>query len=140
MAIALAGLCQAADLETIKKEPNLERRAGKAMDYAEQSLKAAQNTYLVKNDLAQTNHSLEQMRAAVELAYQSLVDTGKNPSKRPRHFKRAEIRSRELLRRLTDFRDKMSFDDRAVLDQARSAIEKVHDDLLAGIMGGKKKT
>jgi hypothetical protein len=33
----------------------------------------------------------------------------------------------------------MSFEDRAVLDNAKARLQKVHDDLLTGLMEGKSK-
>ncbi|HOL72044.1 MAG TPA: hypothetical protein PKW45_11415, partial [Bryobacteraceae bacterium] len=64
--------------------------------------------------------------------------TGKDPSRSPKHFKRAEIRTRELLKRLADFREQMSALDRDSIDRISESIQKIHDDLLAGIMSGKK--
>ncbi|MGE5645198.1 MAG: hypothetical protein ACM336_05340 [Acidobacteriota bacterium] len=137
-AVSLA-LASQSDLDSIKSEPKLERRAEKALDNAFDALKSAQESYLVKGDMAQTGSDLDELSQSVELAYTSLVDTGKNPSKSPKHFKRAEIKTRELLRRLNDFREQMSVDDRPAADKAHAVIQKVHEDLLEGIMGGKKK-
>lgn len=137
VAVSLA-LASQSDLGTIKSEPKPEKRAERALDNADESLKSAQEAYLVKGDLKQTSSELEELSQSVELAYASLMDTHKNPSKSPKHFKRAEIKTRELLRRLNDFREQMSVDDRAAADKARAALQKVHEDLLEGIMGGKK--
>ncbi len=127
-----------ADISSIKAEPSLEKRAEKALANADKAFKAAQEAYLVKGDLKQTANSLEELAESVELAYTSLRDTRKNPSKRPKYFKRAEIKTRELIRRLDDFRDQMSYEDRDTADKARASLQKVHEELLEGIMGGKK--
>lgn len=127
------------DLGSIKSEPKPERRAELALNHADGALKAAQDAYLAKGDLKQTAASLEEVSESVQLAYSALVATRKNPSRSPKHFKRAEIKTRELLRRLNDFRDQMGIDDREIADKARAAVQKVHEDLLEGIMGGKKK-
>ncbi len=137
MALALA-VPALADLNAIKAEGKPEKRAERALDNAAAALKSAEDAYKVKGDLGQTNTELQEVGDSVELAYSSLKATGKNPSKSPKHFKRAEIETRELLRRLTDFREQMSFEDRDVLDKVRAAVQKVHEDLLEGIMGGKK--
>jgi hypothetical protein len=137
LVFALPGLAES-ELSKIRAETRLEKRAGMAMEYADTALKAARKAYLEKGDLKQANAALEEIRMAVELAYQSLVDTGKNASRRPKHFKRAEIKSRDLLRRLADFRDHMAFDDRATIDNTRSVVQRVQGDLLAAIMGAKK--
>jgi len=74
----------------------------------------------------------------VELADQALKQTGKNPIRSPKHFEHAELKTREVLRRLDGFRDEMSVADRSVLDRVVSAVQKVHDALLEGIMGKRK--
>jgi hypothetical protein len=140
--ISLAGLLAVvplrADLAAVRAEPNLERRAGKALDNADRALKTAQETY--RNGYAQQSEAaFEELRESVVLANDSLKQTGKNPSRSPKHFKRAEIRTRELLRRLNDFRPQMSLEDREPLEKAEATIQKIHEELLAGIMGGKKK-
>jgi methyl-accepting chemotaxis protein len=129
----------AADLSAIKAEPNLEKRASRALDNAAVAQKAAEEAYSKKEDAEQANAALDEVSQSVELAYASLRETGKSPVKSPRHFKEAEIRTRELLRRLTDLRETMSALDRDQIDKVLAAIQKIHDELLAGIMGGKKK-
>jgi hypothetical protein len=125
--------------DTVQSEQNLEKRAHEALDHAGSALKSAKDAYLEKGDLRQTRASLDELQRSVQLAYDSLLETHKNPSRSPKHFKQAEITTRALLRQLDDFREQMSVEDRADLDQARAAIQKVHESLLEGIMGGKKK-
>ncbi len=127
-----------ADLAAAKAEPNLEKRAKLALDNANAALKAAQDAYQKTGDVQQTDASLNEVSESVQFAFDSLKQTGKNPSKSPKHFKNAEIVTRELLRQLTDFREQMSALDRDGIDKARLAIQSVHDELLAGIMSGKK--
>lgn len=127
------------DLASIKADPDLERRADQALEYARDQLKTAEAAYTEKDDLKQTEAGLKGLTEAVQLAYDSLLQTRKNPSKRPKHFKKAEIRTRELMRRLDDFRAQMSADDRVMVEPARHELQKVHDALLEGIMGGGKK-
>jgi hypothetical protein len=138
LAVLLAALPLRADLAAVRAEPNLERRAAKALDNADRALKAAQQAY--RNGHGdQTVAAFDELRESVVLANDSLKQTGKNPSRSPKHFKRAEIRTRELLRRMNDFRPQMSPDDREPLEKAEAAIQKIHEELLAGIMGGKKR-
>jgi hypothetical protein len=125
----------AVDLAAIQAEPNLAKRAKLALAAADADFKAARETYAQKDDLRATNASLREVSQLVDLAYASLLPAGKNPWR----FKDAEIRTRGLLRLLADFRESMSVLDRDEIDQVRAAVEKVHDELLAGIMAGKKK-
>lgn len=139
IAVSAAAILCGADLDSVRAEPKLEKRAQKALDNAEMVFKSAQDSYLVKGDLKQTRIQLDEVAESVELAYTSLLATRKNPSKSPKHFKRAEIETRSLLRRLDDFRDQMSVEDRDTADKARALLQKVHEELLEGIMGGKKQ-
>jgi hypothetical protein len=40
---------------------------------------------------------------------------------------------------MRDFRDQMGVEDRDALDKVRVAVQRVHDSLLQGIMGEKKR-
>ncbi|MGD0015075.1 MAG: hypothetical protein ABSD56_11740 [Bryobacteraceae bacterium] len=127
-----------AGLDAVKAEPNLEKRAGMALANAGAALTSARDSY-VAGDLQRTTAALDEVRQSVELAYSSLLETHKNPRKKPMPFKRAEIRTRELLRRLDDFREQMSYEDRGVLDEVRAAVRKIREDLLRGLLGEKSK-
>lgn len=125
------------ELARIQSEPNLEKRARSALDHADEVLKQAHDAY-ARGDDAATSASLEEIERSVELADSSLKQTGKNPSRSPKHFKAAELRTRDLLRRLEGFREQMSVADRPVVDRVMAAVQKIHDALLESIMGKKK--
>jgi len=127
-----------ADLAQVKAEPNLEKRSKLALDLAESTLKEARTAYN-NGDNAKVTPLIGQVRDAVELAEQSLKETGKNPRKSPKYFKKAEIETRALLKRIEAFQDEMNVNDRPALDALRTKVQQVHDDLLMGIMEGKKK-
>ena len=60
----------------------------------------------------------------------------KNARKNPKYFKRAELRLRELLRRLDTFRRDMGFDDRHVLDDVLAHMSKKIDALVEATLRG----
>jgi hypothetical protein len=135
--LIFAGLLRA-DLKQVMAEPNLERRSKLALDNAEaayQALRAAYN----RGENAEAASAAAEIQESVNLAYASLNDTGKNPRKSPKYFKQAEIKTRDLLRRLDGFQQAMGFDDRGMLDRAKAALQQVHDQLLMGLMEGKRK-
>jgi hypothetical protein len=125
------------DLARIQSEPNAEKRAREALDNADEALKLARETYGVGNT-ADTLARLEEVQQSIELADSSLKETGKNPSRSPKNFKAAELRTRGLLRKLEGFRDQMSVADRAVADRVVAEVQKIHDGWLDAIMGKKK--
>lgn len=126
----------AADLSAIKSEPNLERRSDMALDYAANALDDARDLYNA-GDAAKWQNALKGIAEAVELSYQALGATGKNP-RNDRHYKRAELKTRELVRRLDGLRDAVSFEDREALDQVRARVSQIHDQLLEKIMSKRK--
>jgi hypothetical protein len=125
------------DLARVEAEPNLEKRAHAALDNADDALKQAREAYAKGDDGAATAR-LDEVQRSVELADSALKQTGKNPSRSPKHFKQAEMRTRDLLRKLDGFRDQMSVADRAAAERVVEAVQKIHDAWLDGIMGKKK--
>ena len=137
LAVAAAPALRA-DLNAVKAEPNLEKRARLAMENAQHKLKAARSAY-DSGESAKLPELIAEVQQSVDLVWESLKETGKNPRRSPKHFKRAELDTRDLLRRIDAFRDQMSVTDRPMLDDLRARVQKVHDDLLMGIMEGKRK-
>jgi hypothetical protein len=131
-------LTLAFDLTSVKSEPNLEKRSELALDHANVSLDAARDDYNA-GDVGKTQTELEEMCDSVDVAFEALANTGKDPHKDPKFFKRAELRTNELLRRLESLAPGMSGLDRSTLENVRARISMVHDDLLKGIMSKKKK-
>ena len=128
----------AADLKQVLAEPNLEKRSHMAMDNASAAYQAARAAYDA-GDPKGTADAIQEVQESVEVAYASLQKTGKDPRKSPKWFKKAEMETRDLLRRLQSFQDAMSFDDRPSLDPAKAKVQQVHDELLMGLMEGKHK-
>ena len=127
-----------ADLAQVRAEPNLEKRAAAALDYAEHALKDSRRVY-ADGDAQQTATLLDQVGDAVELAETSLKETGKNPIRSPKHFKNAEIKTRGLLRTLDAFERDMNAADRSMIGKTKERVQEAHDRLLQDIMTGKKK-
>ena len=117
-------------------EKNLEKRSKLALENAEGVLKQAREAY-GQGEMKQAEGLLAEVRDSVALAMKSLQDTGKNPRKSPKWFKRAEIQTRDLLRKLDAFEQEMSVADRAMIADAKGTVQKVHEELLLGVMEGK---
>jgi hypothetical protein len=126
------------NLDEARAEPNLGKRSALAMDNALAAVKDIRPAYNA-GDLEKVRAKAREVEESVGLAYDSLEQTGKNPRRSPRWFKRAEIESNELLRSLDALQRDMRFEDRSILDQTKEKVQQVHEDLLTGLMGGKKK-
>jgi hypothetical protein len=128
---------KSAALARIEAEPHAERRARAALDYADETLREARDAY-AKGDTAATSADLEELKQSIELVDSSLKATGKNPGRSPKNFKSAELKIRELLRKLDSFREEMSIADRPVMERVQAEVQRIHDALLDSIMGKRK--
>ncbi len=142
LAMVVTGLVIAvtaqADLKRAMAEPNLEKRSGLALDNALAAYQTARAAY-DKGENDQAAAAIAELQESVDLAYNSLTQTGKDPRKSPKWFKKAEIETRDLSRKLESFEQAMSFTDRPMLEKAKARVQQVHDDLLLGLMEGKRK-
>jgi hypothetical protein len=125
-------------LEQARAEPNLEKRSGLAMDNAVAAMRQAREAYKA-GDMMQVAAKAKEIQESVDLAYTSLMQTGKDPRRSPKWFKRAEIQTRDLLRSMEGLEHDMSFEERAVLENPKEKVQQAHDNLLTGLMEGKKK-
>jgi phytoene dehydrogenase-like protein len=130
--------CLRADLKPALAESNLGKRSKLALDNAAVALKAAREAY-GKGDNEKVAAMVEEIQQSVDLAYDSLMKTGKNPRNSPRWFKPAEISTRDLSKKLDTFQRDMDYADRAMLDKVKARVQQVHDALLLGLMEGKRK-
>jgi hypothetical protein len=127
-----------ADLKPALAQPNLGKRSKLALDNAAVALKAAREAY-GKGDNEKVAAAIAEIQQSVNLAYDSLMQTGKNPRNSPRWFKPAEMATRELSKKLDTLQRDMEYADRAMLDQVKARVQQVHDELLLGLMEGKQK-
>jgi len=137
LVLLVAGAARA-ELAQARAEPNLEKRSKLALENAEVVLKAAREAYRA-GDNADAAKKVSEVEESVDLAYTSLTETGKNPRKSPKYFKQAEMQTRELSRKLDDFQHEMSYNDRTSLDKIKLRVQEVHDELLTGLMEGRKR-
>jgi hypothetical protein len=127
-----------ADLKQAMAEPNLEKRSKLALENASAAYQTARAAYDAGEN-EKVAAAAAEITESVDLAFTSLMKTGKDPRKSPKWFKQAEIETRNLLRRLETFQQQMSFGDREMLDKTKAKVQQVHDDLLVGLMEGKRK-
>lgn len=127
-----------ASLDEVRAEPNLEKRSNLALGNAVAALKFARDAYRAGDTQLSMNEIVE-IQESVQLGYDSLTQTGKDPRKSPKWFKKAEIATRDLLRSMESFEREMSFGDRTMLEKAKEQVQQIHDNLLTGLMEGKHK-
>jgi hypothetical protein len=125
-----------ADLAALKDEPNLNRRSELALVNADEKIDAARQAYQAGNESAQVA-AIQEVADSVALSYASLEQTHGAPRK-SRYYKRAELKVSALMRRLSGFRDEVSFDFRPSVEVALKKLSDIHDELLSDIMSKKK--
>ena len=124
------------DLSSVQSEPKLEKRSELALEYANKAIDKAKAAYQ-DGRLPETETALKDVQDAVQLSYDSLMATGKDPRKKSGAFKGAEKATREMLRRLSGLRDLMVAADHTLVDPVVTKVTDIHDKLLMGVMGGK---
>jgi len=130
--------CLRADLKPALAQSNLGKRSKLALDNATAALKSAREAY-GRGDSEKVAAAAAEIEQSVDLAYDSLGKTGKNPRNSPRWFKPAEITTRDLSKKLDTFQRDMDFADRSLLDKVKARVQQVHEELLLGLMEGKRK-
>jgi hypothetical protein len=135
--VLLLTLLLALDLTGIKAEPRLEKRSQLALQFADSALDSARDLYK-KGEVDACRTALGEVEAGVQLSYDSLMATGKDPRRNPKAFKDAERSTRQILRRLDSLSDLMSAFDRGAVEPVQHTVSDIHDKLITGIMGKKK--
>jgi hypothetical protein len=126
-----------ASLDQIRAEPNPEHRARLAIDFGAATERSAEAAYS-KGDMTGVETELKTMAAAIELAQQSLQQTGKSALRHPGPFKYGELKTQDMLTRLNDLDKKMEPDERPVLEAPRTKVQEIHDQWFDGLMSKKK--
>lgn len=134
--IAVPSLLRA-DVEEIKKEPDLIKRFDRSIDLAEAEAKVA-NT-LVKENGSRTElmRSLTEIGSATKLALESLRETGKKPAKLGKQYKKGELKTQAIVRQLKDLVLALGIEDRPAAEKVRDEVTVTHEEFLLGVMTGK---
>jgi hypothetical protein len=127
-----AGLAAFADLAPVKAIPDPNKRAEMAIDHAEQELGAARTAWNA-GDWNAAAAALDELRASAELADSSLQQSSGQP-RNNKHYKRIELRLRDLIRRIDGLRNDVDYDHREEVNKIETRVQEVHDEILAAIM------
>ena len=125
------------NLDQIRTDANAEHRAHSAIEYSVMAERNAETAYS-RGDLPAVKAELKNMMDGVELARQSLEQTGKSPMRHPAPYKFGELRTQEMLVRLGDLERKMDAEEREMVQAPREKVQEIHDAWFDGIMSKKK--
>lgn len=133
---AFSGILAYADIAAIKSEPDLNRRSELALVNADEKIDAARQAYQEGNEAAQQS-AIQEVAESVTVCYEALGQTRSEPRK-SKYYKRAELKVTALMRRLSGFRDEVSFDFRPNVEAVLKRLSDIHDELLSDIMSKRK--
>ena len=128
---------QRGSLAEIQAIADRETRSRQALAFAWERLDIASKAYQ-NEDRTAGRQALESIGGAVDLAVTSLEATGKYARRHPRHFKHAEIRTRQLLVQLKQLRGKLYLGDQGDFDVLIGQVEAANARLLRGLMGPRE--
>jgi hypothetical protein len=124
-------------LDQIRADQNPEHRAHSAIEYAVAAERSAEAAY-TRGDMKTVASELGNMADAIDLANQSLDQTGKSAMRHPAPYKFGELRTQEMLVRLGDLERKMDADERSALKGPQAKVQEIHDAWFDAIMSKKK--
>jgi hypothetical protein len=136
MTVILAVFLALADLGALKSEPDLDRRSELALANSDRAIDVARKAYTDGDDKG-VDAALDEIQESVNISYDALEHTNKAPRK-SKYYKSAELKVRALIRRLSSFRDEVTFDTRQHVDKVIKRLSDVHDELIESIMSKKK--
>ncbi len=125
-----------ADIAAVKSEPDLEKRSDLALANADREMDEARQAYS-GGDQKAADAAISELTESIEVCYDALQHA-RTPPRKSKYYKHAEQRVGALIRRLSGFRDEVSYDSRALVEAALKKVSDVHDELIADIMSKKK--
>ncbi len=126
-----------ADVEDVKKEPDLLKRFERAIELAEAEAKTANALVRENGSRTELMRALTEIGAATKLALESLRETGKKPAKLTKQYKRGELKTQAVMRQLKDLVLALGFEDRPAAEKIRDEVTVTHEEFLLGVMTGK---
>jgi hypothetical protein len=131
--LVLAGGAWGQVPDVVKAEVNLEKRYWAALDAGQKALEEARAA-MSAGEAAELLAKSRQAADCVEYAMESLEAMGKHPSQNGKNYKRAELRTRDLLRRIDTLAKDVGIDEREAVQTAQKRIGAVHEKLIDGVM------
>lgn len=119
---------------SVMAEPDLEKRSELALKAADEQISLASKTYANDSAAPAFEEHVRTVGQLAQLSLKSLQDTGKRASKKPKYFKRAELKLRSLLRRLDSLEKDVSMEDRGPVEKVKLMVSETHEQILHDIL------
>jgi len=128
-------------LERLEREKDKLKRATDPVDRTKTEIRIAEILLTFVSDAANAGDQerleqrLDEYRAAIQDAHQTMFRTGRDAHKKPKGFKDLEIALRRQVRQLEDIGQGLSFDQREPVQKAREEASAIRDQLLKALFG-----
>jgi len=128
-------------LERLEREKDKLKRATDPVDRTKIEIRIAEILLTFVSDAANAGDQerleqrLDEYRAAIQDAHQTMFRTGRDAHKKPKGFKDLEIALRRQVRQLEDIGQGLSFDQREPVQKAREEASAIRDQLLKALFG-----
>jgi hypothetical protein len=114
--------------DEVRNQPNPGKRSEVAIEAANRSLDEARESYL-GGDSKKGDSEIKEVEALADECLSSVEQANKY-----RYWKKAELKIRQLTRRVESLTDDLGYDQRAKAQELRAHLDQIHDKLLAGVM------
>ena len=128
-------------LERLEREKDKLKRATDPVDRTKTEIRIAEILLTFVSDAANAGDQerleqrLDEYRAAIQDAHQTMFRTGRDAHKKPKGFKDLEIALRRQVRQLEDIGQGLSFDQREPVQKAKEEASTIRDQLLKALFG-----
>ncbi|MDX2179891.1 MAG: hypothetical protein SFV18_09885 [Bryobacteraceae bacterium] len=124
-------LLGAIDMAAVKAEPDSIKRGFLALDYAFERLADARKQAGEGGTVEAFKAAADEVAAGAEFS----VEAFKSGRRKTGDFKKAEVRTRDLLRRLETLRQDAPLDDRPLVEAVEKRVRAVQEELLSMVLG-----
>ena len=134
--LVMTAAAACADIQSVMSEPNLEKRSERALANADVELDAARKANHAQDSKAFAS-ALDEVRQSIELCYKSLQESGKAARKSPKYFKKAEMKLRDISKRLDNLEKDVMMDERGPVTSLKKRVDELNEQLVLDIMTKK---
>ena len=138
MLLVLFFLLSSLDIESVRNEANLERRAELALENANEAIDRAKQ-FAVDAKFDKLHLAVVEVQDSVELCHETLAATGKDPRKNTKQFKKVEMKIHNLTRRLRGLAGEVSIEDKPIIEKVANRLDEINDEIVTGIFTKRKK-
>jgi len=130
--LLLAAGVATAQTDSVKTQPDPNKRAELAVDQADRDLGVAREDWR-NGDWNAALSALDEVKQSAELANTSLGETTQ-PPRNNRHYKNVEVKFSNLIRKVDAFRLEVDYEQREAVNRIETRLQELHEHILDAVM------